>query len=157
SGNGTDTTNASWSPWKTWNGPSAYLPGADHFQIRIDLNTTNASRSPVLQSVSVDTRHRVASGTVLSDVFVASSGFLRWRSFNATWSSAPRTAVVFLAGNGSSLSPVLSGGSLTTIEGPAVRWQARLSTSDGLRTPTVARVEVVYEFLGPVDHIALSP
>jgi|GEM_PF-1742064 len=159
SGNGTDTTAASWSPWETWIAGGQYVPnpaGADHFQIRADLNTTNASLSPILSSVSLEIRQHVASGTIISDTFTPLVDFLRWRSFNASWDAAPGTTIAFLAGDGSSMAPVPPSGLLTAVQGRPLRWRADLSTVDGLRTPQLLRVRATYEFLGPVDHVRLT-
>src|SRR5213594_4777691 len=87
SGNGTDTSAPSWSAWRTWSWAGQYvsgLPPADHFQISVDLNTTNASLSPILRSLSIEIHHRAPAGTILADTFAAASDFLRWRSFNAS-------------------------------------------------------------------------
>ena len=159
SGNGTSTSDGSWSPWRTWTsvGQNASgLASADHFQVWVDLNTTNASQSPVLQSVSLDIRHRFVAGTVISDTFAAGPAFLRWRSFNTSLETSPGTAIAFLVGNGSSLAPVPPSDSLIAIQGPQLRWRADLSTVDGLRTPVLLKVQATYEFLGPVDHIRLT-
>jgi hypothetical protein len=159
SGNGTDPSAASWSPWQTWIGGGHYiasLPGADHFQIRIDFNTTNASLSPTLSSALLDVRHRAPSGTITSDIFTPSADFLRWRSFNATWAGASGTALAFLAGDGSSLAPVPPSGSLAAVQGRTLRWRADLSTLDGLKTPGLVSIRATYEFLGPADHVQLT-
>ena len=159
SGNGTDTAAASWSSWKTWIAGGQFvsgLPGADHFQIRVVMNTTNASLSPILSSMSLDIRHRSASGTILSDTFTPLLDFLRWRSFNATWDAVSGTSIAFLAGDGSSLAPVPPSGSLTAVQGRPLRWRADLSTVDGLKTPHLVRVRATYEFLGLPDHVRLT-
>ena len=158
-GNGTNPGSPSWSPWQTWIKGGHYivsLPGADHFQIRVDFNTTNASLSPSLSSVFVDVRHRAPSGTILSDVFTPLPDFLRWRSFNATWTGAVGTAIAFLAGDNSSLAPVPPSGSLAAVQGRPLRWRADLSTGNGLQTPGLVRIRATYEFLGPADHVQLT-
>ena len=158
-GNGTNPGTASWSPWQTWTSGGEYiasLPGADHFQIRVDFNTTNASLSPSLSSVFVDARHRASSGTIISDVFTPLPDFLRWRSFNATSTGAPGTTITFLAGDNSSLAPVPPSGSLAAVQGRPLRWRADLSTVNGLETPGLVRIRATYEFLGPADHVQLT-
>jgi len=149
SGNGTDTTDSSWSPWASWSPPgfgSLSLPGARHFQLRIELNTTNASRSAVVESFSIETRHRAASGSVTSDAFTALPGFLRWRSFKGTWSGPSDTAVVsFAIGDGTYWTPVESSGDIGSAPGAVLRWRAILLTTDGLSTPELRQVDAVYE------------
>src|SRR5207245_8829933 len=108
SGNGTDTSVPSWSAWRTWSSRGQYvsgLPPADHFQISVDLNTTNASLSPILRSLSIEIHHRAPIGTIMADTFAASSEFLRWRSLNASESVPAGTALSFFAVDGSSLAP----------------------------------------------------
>ena len=159
SGNGTNPNSPSWSAWQTWIAGGQYaanLAGADHFQIRADLNTMNASLSPTLSSVSLDIRHHAASGTVISDLFTPLADFLRWRSFNATWDAFPGTAVSFLAGDGSSLTSVPPSGSLAGIQGRPLRWRADLNTTDGLQSPHLIRIRATYEYLGPPDHVRLT-
>ena len=159
SGNGTNPNSPSWSAWQTWIAGGQYaanLAGADHFQIRADLNTMNASLSPTLSSVSLDIRHHAASGTVISDLFTPLADFLRWRSFNATWDAVPGTAVSFLAGDGSSLTSVPPSGSLAGIQGRPLRWRADLTTTDGLHSPHLVRIRATYEYLGPPDHVRLT-
>jgi len=159
SGNGTDTTDSSWSLWNSWPDPGRYsagLPSSDYFQVRAELNTTNASESPVLGSFSLEYRNRVAYGTVTADVVPAGMDFLVWRSLKASWSGSAASSVEFLAGNGSTYSVVPPSGSLAGLQGPVLRWRAVLTTTDGLTTPTLARVEATYEFLGPADHVLLT-
>src|SRR3989441_1065321 len=160
SGNGTDTSAPSWSAWRTWSWAGQYvsgLPPADHFQISVDLNTTNASLSPILRSLSIEVHHRAPAGTILADTFAAASDFLRWRSFNASVGVPAGTAITFLAGDGSSLAPIPPSGSLSGVQAARLRWRADLTTVDGLQTPLLARVQATYEFLGPADHIRLTP
>jgi len=159
SGNGTDTADPSWSPWNSWADPGQYLaglPSSNHFQVRAELNTTNASESPVLNSFLLEYRHRVASGTVTADVVAADLDFLLWRSLNASWSGSAATSVELLAGNGSTYSVVPPSGSLAGLAGRVLRWQAVLTTSSGLNTPTLVLVEATYEFLGPANHVLLT-
>src|SRR6266511_265088 len=159
SGNGTDTADPSWSPWNSWADPGQYLaglPSSDHFQVRAELNTTNASESPVLNSFLLEYRHRVATGTVTADVVAADLDFLLWRSLNASWSGSAATSVELLAGNGSTYSVVPPSGSLAGLPGRVLRWQAVLTTSSGLNTPMLVLVEATYEFLGPADHVLLT-
>jgi len=160
SGNGTDTGTSSWSAWRTWSSGGQYasgLPPADHFQISVDLNTTNATLSPILRSLSIEIHHRAPVGTIAADTFAASSDFLRWRSFNASLSVPMGTAITFLAGDGSSLAPIPPSGSLSGVQAARLGWRADLTTVDGLQSPLLMQVQATYEFLGPADHIRLTP
>jgi len=159
SGNGTDTSAPSWSSWRTWSSGGRYLsglPAADHFQISVDLNTTNASLSPILRSLLIEIHHRAPAGTIVADTFAASPDFLRWRSFNASMNVPAGTAIAFLAGDGSSLAPVPPSGSLSGVQGARLRWRADLTTMNGLQTPGLVSIWATHEFLGPPDHVQLT-
>ena len=159
SGNGTDTNDPSWSPWETFGSPGKFplaIRGGDHFQLRIELNTTNASRTPVLQSVSLETRHRVSSGVVSSDAFAARTDFLRWRSFAGNWSGPSAANVAFSIGNGTFWTPVPPSGNIVGFQGPVLLWRAVLSTTNGLATPALFRIDAIYEFTGPAHHVRIT-
>lgn len=147
SGNETDPGAASWSPWAQWTSPGVHslsLPGAHHAQLRLDLNTTNASRSPVVGSFGLDTRHRVAEGFVESDVFTPLSGFARWRTLEGNWSGPTSTNIEFSTGDDSFWTPVPDTGDIGLL--PArLRWNASFSTTDGLSTPELISVDAIYE------------
>jgi hypothetical protein len=160
SGNSTDTSSPSWSPWASWGVPGSNvlaLPGARHFQIQVQMNTTNASRSPVVESLSIETRNRVASGTIVSDAFTALSGFLRWRSFRGNWSGPSGTSIAFAIGDDTFWTPVPSSGDIGSAPGAVLRWRAILTTNDGLSTPELSRVDAVYEIHGAPILALLLP
>src|SRR3989441_10448037 len=141
SGNGTDTSVPSWSAWRTWSSGGQYvsgLPPADHFQISVDLNTTNASLSPILRSLSIEIHHRAPVGTIMADTFTASSDFLRWRSLNASESVPMGTAITFLAGGGSSLAPLPPSGSLSGVQADLLRLRGDPPTAARLPSPPLA-------------------
>src|SRR3989454_2377344 len=160
SGNGTDTSVPSWSAWRTWSSGGQYvsgLPPADHFQISVDLNTTNASLSPILRSLSIEIHHRAPVGTIMADTFTASSDFLRWRSLNASESVPMGTAITFLAGGGSSPAPLPPAGALSG--GPAARPRSPgdPTTSAGPQAPPLPPGPTAYQFLGSPGPIRPTP
>lgn len=158
-GNTTSVGDPTWSPWQTWSSSPGIptVPGAYYYQLRADLATTNASVTPVLESLTVTTQHHVDHGTVLSGVFRADSAILNWRSFNASLSTPSGTYVSFEVGNGSFMASVAPGSDLTTVlGGPLIQWQALLGTTDGLRTPTLHSVSVTYEYLGPPTRLVIT-
>ncbi len=158
-GNTTSAGDPTWSGWQTWSASPGIptVPGAYYFQLRADLATTNASVTPVLESLTLTTQHHVDHGTVLSGVFRADSTILNWRSFNASLSTPPGTYVSFEVGNGSFMVSVAPGSPLTTVlQGPYIQWQALLGTTDGLRTPTLRSVSVTYEYLGPPARLVIT-
>lgn len=159
-GNNSVPGSASWSQWQTVSArdPTPLtVPGAVNYQLRISLNTTNASSSPLLQTLTLVTRHRASLGTLSSDSYMARSDFLRWRTLAANASLAPRTSVQFYVGNGSSWVQVDASGDLSTYTGgPDIRWRADFMTTDGLQTPALLNVTLVYEFLGPPVRVVVT-
>ncbi len=157
-GNSSVPTPAEWSHWQTVSTPGVTAltrPGAMHFQVQIQLNTTNASSSPVIQTLSLATRHRASSGTVTADIFTATS-FLWWRTFAVNETLPPNTTISFVIGNGQSGTPVQPGANLTAYAGgPNLTWQAALVTTDGLATPALMNVTLVYDFQGGPAHVVV--
>lgn len=156
SGNGS----ASWNPWQNWTqpGPEApsILPG-QYFQVGVYLNTTNGSVAPVLQSFSLQTRHHVPSGGIVSDLAPIQGRFLRWRSLSASFVGAPSTAVTFYIGNGSYWTRVPADGNITSYPTSSLEWKAVLSTTDGALTPSLQTVNVTYEYIGNPILVDISP
>jgi len=161
SGNNSSPTSASWSSWETWPSPGTYsvsLPGARYVQVRVELGTTNASLSPRMSAMVLETRHRAAEGSVIADVFhVAGPDFLGWRSFAATSNRSVGTSIAFYVGDGSYWTPVPLTGTISGFAGTNISWKAVLQTVDGLQTPAVSRVDVVYEYLGEIVNVFITP
>jgi len=160
SGNTSTPEDGTWSPWDFRSSPGTYplsLPGGAYFQVQASLNTTDARVSPVLTFVEVETRHHLAEGWIESDAFTARGDFLRWTSFNASVDLPPNTSASFSYWNGSGWTVLEPPASLAGFPNRTLRWRADLSTTDGLTTPALLRVQAVYEFLGPVDHVDISP
>lgn len=165
SGNDSTPGGASWSPWTVWTESGSFAasqPPASFLQVRVDLKTTNASATPIFRALVVETRHRdPGPGAIISDAYQIPEDdaikFLRWRSLLAT-SSGPlpaRTAISLWIQNGSEWQPVGPGGDITWNTGQEIRWSARLTTTDGLFTPELEDVHLVYEYLGRVVGVEL--
>ncbi|MEK6988185.1 MAG: hypothetical protein AABX97_08865 [Candidatus Thermoplasmatota archaeon] len=160
-GNDSNPGSAGWSSWSSWGTPgrsALSLPGNLYFQVRVDLGTTNASLTPIMQSFRLETRHRLAQGTIISAVFTAPTdvSFLRWRSFNATWNDTPSVSIAFSIGDGFFFNAVAAGQRITMVGGTSIQWMAKLTTSNGLETPSLLTVAVVYEYLGPITHVSVT-
>jgi hypothetical protein len=157
-GNSTDPSEPDWSQWETLDSPGVHalnLPGARRFQLTADLNTTNASLSPTLERLSFTARHRQSLGYLTSDLFPADVDFIRWHSFDAQVILGPGTSIQFMIGNSTSWSPVV-GSNLTAYSGgPRIQWLAGFHSNDGLATPDLIRVTMVYEYLGPLAHVKI--
>jgi len=158
SGNNTNPGSATWSAWQTWGGSGTYaltLPGAAFIQVRVDLMTANASRTPVVRSMDIETRHRATQGFLVSSVFSipeADKPFL-WRTLNAIWVGSPVSTVSFAFGDGSGSywQSLIPGSDLSrTVTAASIKWNATLATSDGLVSPTLEQVDLVYQ-LRPTD------
>jgi len=160
SGNTSDPANGGWSDWQTWTVPGSYRPaagGSSRVQVRAVLQTTNSSVSPTLLSMVLETRHRAAQGSIVSEPYVAASDFLWWRTIDISSTAAPGTSVELFVGNGSYWMRVASGSNLTGYGGRTIQWRVLFSTSNGLQTPSLTQIELVYEYLGPIVRVVISP
>jgi hypothetical protein len=156
----TGNGSATWSAWQSWTQPGTYVPSlapGDHFQIRVELNTANASVAPLLQAFSIQTRHHPTNGSVVSDPAPLEGRFLRWRSLVAQVQAAPAASVTFWVGNGSYWIRVPAGGNISAYSNSVLRWKAVLSSSDGVVTPTLGLVRVSYEYIGSAILVVVSP
>ena len=156
SGNGSGL----WNAWQTWmqqgTEPLSILPGS-YFQIRFDLNTTNASIVPVFQSLSLETRSHVPVGAVASSLVPVSGKFFRWRSLSASLVEPSNTSVAFFIGNGSYWTPVPASGNISSYPSQNLTWKAELRTTDGVLTPSLEKVSVIYEYIGSPVLVRVSP
>jgi len=153
SGNNTNPGSPTWSAWETWDAAgihSVTIPGARYVQVRVDLNTMNASVSPFVRTMALETRHRAPQGSIVSSVFPVPDvdrPLLHWRSLRAVWNGSSGSSLSFSVGDVSYWQPVLSSGDLSSFTLTSIRWNASLSTTNGLGTPSLERVELVYDVL----------
>jgi len=161
-GNDSGPGSPTWSPWQVWattGSQPAGLPPASFFQVRVDLMTVNASVSPVLHGMTLDTRHRSAGGSVTSAPFnipAAETGtLLHWRKLQVRSRTPVGTALTFEIGDGTYWRPVAADGNMSDTNSTTISWRATLATADGLVTPTLERVDLVYEYLGPIVRVEL--
>ncbi len=155
----TGNTTSAMGSWYEFSGPGNYSQTEFglYFQIRADLNTTNASLSPVLTGLSLATTHRTSIGAIISGNYTAQSDFLFWRSFMVEASMPPSTVISFSVGDGNSLTQVSPGENLSADGiGARIQWKALFSSSDGLKSPTLANVSLVYDYLGPPARVAFT-
>jgi len=160
SGNTSNPDDGNWTDWQLWTVAGSYRPaagGASRVQFRADLNTTNASASPTLRSLLFETRHRASQGSIVSDPYTAATDFLRWRTIKIISSAAPQTSIRFYVGGLADWTEVSSGANLSAYVGRTIQWRAELNTSNGLVTPSLIRVDLIYEYLGQAVRVAISP
>lgn len=153
SGNDSVPGSATWSNWHTWTVGGTYpamLRSAAYVQVMAELQTGNASVSPSLRGMDLSARHRVASGTIMSGIVSITGPVSGWRALRAVGDVPARGSIAFSIGDGTFLQPVPSDGELRALSPQTtVRWSATLSTSDGLRTPMLDKVEFVYDTAVP--------
>ena len=162
-GNDSSPGSPTWSAWQFWTAAGTYaatLPSASFLQARVDLTTTNASASPNLAAMAVATRHRsMQSGSVASGVFTIPAAelatFRNWRILEARSRTPAGTSISFAIGDGTYWKPVGSDGNITDTNSTMIRWSATLATTNGLVTPTLERVDLVYEYLGLPARVEL--
>lgn len=148
-----------WSDWENFTATGTCplsVPGAMYFQIQAQLRTSNASRTPVLQSFELNTRHHLSSGVIQSTVYPALGDFLDWSSFNASIVEPRLTSVEFSVWNGTEWIQVTPGSGLSFVHVSTMRWRVALTSSDGLATPSVHDVQVTYEYLGRPVRLTVS-
>ena len=162
-GNDSNPGPPAWSDWRSWAIPGTQPAGlrqGSFVQIQIDLSTTNASASPSLRQLVLEGRHRSIQPGTISGTFSipldVRPTFLYWRAFNASAKTPSGTSISYSVGNGSYWRPVTSGESLADIRWTTIRWSAILGTMNGLATPSLGRIELVYEYLGPPARVALT-
>jgi len=163
SGNNTNPGTATWSSWLTWTASGAHsvsLPGASFIQVQVDLMTANASVGPLVQAMILETRHRSGvAGSAVSDIFripIAEIGaFQHWTSLRAIPAAPAGTSIAFSVGDGSTWQAVPADRNISTVNFTGIQWSATFTTTDGLVSPSLERVELVYEYLGPVVEIDL--
>ena len=159
-GNTSDPGAGGWSPWWSWSGalPLRLNLSALAFQIAVDLNKTNASVTPMFMSFALETWHRTPQGSLVSRIVnVTATDFLRWRDLHLTWVVPANTSLSMYIGDGTFWTPVTQDQNLSAFSSRTIRWQASLTTSDGLMTPSLIRVDLVYDFLGPIARVVVSP
>lgn len=160
SGNETTPGSASWGPWRSWTASGTFaadLPGAGFIQVQAHLMTTNASATPVVRGMDLAARHRAPFGTV-SGIFSVPSDppFRHWRTLNATLATPGGTSIAFSVGDGTYWQSAEVGMDLSAMTISPIHWSATLRTSDGLATPSLQRVALVYDYSGPVTRVVVT-
>lgn len=146
-GNETDPSGPTWSSWRVWTSPGAYPSDrgpSRYLQIGLDLDTRNASRTPVVESLNIDVVHRSAFGSIEAEYVVADPDFGSW-SFVEVRAVVPSGGAVtlYVRGDGP-WAPVFSGEAPPLGGSKSIRWRLSVSTSNGLITPELSSVALTY-------------
>lgn len=148
-GNESEPAGPTWSAWTTSDTPGAVIPGrgpSRYLQLGIDLSTTNASRTPVVQSVEVDVLHRSPTGSIETSFELrGEDSFGSWTFIQTQASAAIGGGVSLFVDGGNGWTSVGSDGRLSQASSNAIAWRVVLATSSGLETPVVDSVVLTYE------------
>ncbi len=153
----------SWSPWSLQltnpSGESIQSPSAKYIQYNISLTTTNASLTPIVDSVTIAGWQYSPTGFVRTMNFTPAEPLVGWREFNASHAIPPACDITYwywddIASNWISTTP---GASLSALTAQNITIRANLMTTDTTVTPQLYNMSVDYEFLGTLDHIVIDP
>lgn len=159
-GNSTDTGDGTWTDFRPASRGSASAAGpatGRYAQARVVLETTNTSLSPQVDVLEVGYSRYVGTGTVATTTVTPGSSLLGWRRFNATLDVPPGTYAALDLLDGVTSRPVEPGENLSYLSASTLQVRATLGTVNGSVSPTLVRLSVVYEFLGPLSRIDLAP
>jgi len=155
---------STWGGWGDWDAPGAYpfVAGttARYAQVSAELGTLDATRTPRLTHVALEARHRSLVGTVTTDAYAAGPGFAGWRGFEATWNTTPSASIRFDVSGGAAWTTIAPGADLRGLSlGPTIRLRSTLATTDGLDTPRLSSLRLVYDVVadGGIGRILTDP
>jgi hypothetical protein len=163
SGNDSSPGSPSWSAWRSRASPglqAAGLPAGRFVQVQIDLSTTNASLTPVLRGMVLETRHRSLVPGTISGTFPLSADIapklINWSRLVAYEHNPIGTSISYSIGDGTSLQPVTPGALPPNLNWRRINWTATLTTADGLATPWLERLDLIYQYLGSVSRVEVQ-
>ncbi len=156
-GNSSNTADGSWSGWDTHLANSIMSPPNSYIQYRVDLNTTNASKGPILTNISLSYDQYPRIGTVETDNFTVPD-LHSWEVFEVNETILPETEIdyYFSSDLGSNWVPIGDGANLSFVTNNTIKLKAELKTSNTTFTPQLLELRLTYEYTGPLDHIHMS-
>ncbi|MEE9490102.1 MAG: hypothetical protein V3V91_06650, partial [Thermoplasmata archaeon] len=155
--------NGSWSPWSlpstNSSGEPIQNPSAKYIQYNISLTTTNASLTPIVDSITISGWQYSPTGFVRTMDFTPAEPLVGWREFSASHAIPPVCDITYwywddIASNWISTTP---GASLSALTAQNITIRANLMTTDTTVTPQLYNMSLDYEFLGTLDHIVIDP
>lgn len=163
-GNESDPSGPTWGAWRTWDTPGPSSPGrgpSRYLQLGLDLDTTNASRTPVVHSVQVDARHRSATGSIETAFELHDDDFFgSWKLMQVHTTNPGDTGITLFVGRGGGWEEVRADGGLSQANSKTISWRVLVTTSNGVATPRLSSVVLTYErslFPNSLASFLLSP
>lgn len=150
-GNTSTAGDGTWSAWLDSTAPAdRVLTGSARYaQVKLDLGTTNASVGPRLFGVAFDARSRTPIGSVTTLPFAAGADFVSWRGFDAGSAPGPAGSISFAVSADGNWTAIATGTDLRGLTlGTTIRLRSVLSSTDGLATPRLFWLSLVYEVEG---------
>ncbi|MFQ5883614.1 MAG: hypothetical protein ACE5IO_00775, partial [Thermoplasmata archaeon] len=156
-GNSSNTSDGSWSGWELPNPGNVTSPPNRYIQYRVDLNTTNASKGPVVSEMKIDYEQYAPVGFVETDNLTVSDLYL-WEEFYTKQSAPSETDIAYFYSSdmGGSWSPILNGSSLSSVTNDTLKFRAELRSLNTTRTPYLYEMNLTYQYIGSLDHIHMS-
>jgi hypothetical protein len=156
-GNSSNTADGSWSGWDTQISNSILSPPNRYIQYRVDLNTTNASKGPVLTDISLNYHQYPSIGTLETNNFTVLD-LHSWEEFrvNETIISDTEIDYYFSSDRGNNWVSIGDGANLSFVTNNTIKLKAELKTSNTTFTPRLLEMSLTYEYTGPLDHIHMS-
>src|SRR5205807_9832141 len=112
-----------------------------------------ASVSPSLRGLLLEGRHRSTIPGTISGTFTLPPehvpAFLHWTRLRAMSQITTGTSISYSIGNATYRRPVAPDQNFTDIRLKTLEWSATLGTTDGLAAPSISRIDLIYEYLGP--------
>jgi len=135
----------------------AGLPAARFIQVQVDLSTTNASLTPILRGMVLETRHRSLVPGTIGGMFPLAPDMglklITWTKLASIEHNPLGTNISYSIGDGASLRPVTPGTPLANLRWTTIHWTASLATADGLAAPRLERLDLIYEYLGGIVRL----
>jgi hypothetical protein len=156
-GNSSNTSDGSWSGWDGQISNSIMSPPNRYIQYKVVLNTTNASKGPILTNISLSYDQYSIIGTIETDDFTVPD-LHSWEVFEVYETTPPETEIdyYFSSDLGSNWVPTGNGANLSFVTNKTIRLKAELKTSNTTFTPQLLELRLTYEYTGPLDHIHMS-
>lgn len=157
-GESANLLDGTWSNWAATQLGVINSSNNRFIQYQVDLNTTNASKGPVLSEIRIDYEHYASQGYVETDNLTVSDLHM-WEEFFVKDSIALETSIEYYYSSdrgGSWSSTIANGSSLATVTNDTLKFKALLNSDNTTFTPYLFEMNLTYQYKGPLDHIHMS-